>query len=306
MVVILLSTYNGERFIGPQIESILNQSYTDIKLIVRDDGSKDKTLDNIKAYNDPRIEIQRGTNIGAALSFMNLLYNAPNAEYYSLADQDDIWDPQKIEAAIEMLNEEDPSVPLLYFCNQQFLNGDGTYGTLRLDEHFKIPGIVEILLANNISGCTMVFNRALLEKIKEKRIKDDIVKLRYHDVWIALIAALYGKTLYDNRAFIKFRRHGGNETDGRTAEEIRANRSVRDYVKLINRKPIQATKKWALELDDKCGTDLPEEDRKCIKAIAIYDVSIISKIKLLFNQDIIKYWQGRYLVFIGKVLIGQL
>ena len=92
-VAVLMSTYNGENYIKEQIESIFNQKGVIVKLYVRDDGSKDRTLEILKDYN---VNLEKGTNIGYIKSFMWLIKNVPFADYYALADQDDVWDEDKL------------------------------------------------------------------------------------------------------------------------------------------------------------------------------------------------------------------
>lgn len=90
-VIVLMSTYNGERHLVEQIESILNQEGVDVRLMIRDDGSNDKTVEIARKYTD---DVVVGDNIGFRYSFLELIKNAPEAEYYALADQDDIWLPE--------------------------------------------------------------------------------------------------------------------------------------------------------------------------------------------------------------------
>ena len=107
-VAIIMSTYNGEPFIRQQLDSILNQTYKNIELVVRDDGSKDKTVEIIKEYQEKyeNIKFFQGENLGFVKSFFELL-KLTEADYYSYADQDDIWIENKIEPAVNSLNKLD-------------------------------------------------------------------------------------------------------------------------------------------------------------------------------------------------------
>lgn len=101
-ILVLMSTFNGEKFIREQIESILAQENVNIKLLVRDDGSTDKTLDILNEYkNKGKLNYYIGKNLGPQLSFMHLLQNAPYCEYYAFADQDDVWLKDKLSTAIK-------------------------------------------------------------------------------------------------------------------------------------------------------------------------------------------------------------
>ena len=93
-VVVLMSTYNGEKYIQEQLESILTQTYHNIKIYVRDDGSSDQTLEILKKYeNENKIILLKGTNKGFIGSFLTLLKECEEADYYAWCDQDDIWLP---------------------------------------------------------------------------------------------------------------------------------------------------------------------------------------------------------------------
>lgn len=92
-VIVLMSTYNGEKYLKEQIDSILNQVKVEVFLMIRDDGSSDNTIAILKEYErqNRNIKIIKGKNIGVGNSFMQLLYNSAEAEYYAFADQDDVW-----------------------------------------------------------------------------------------------------------------------------------------------------------------------------------------------------------------------
>ena len=114
-VVVLMSTYNGAAHLEEQIESIINQEDVNVRLIIRDDGSKDDTVALAKKYTDEVIE---GSNLGYRYSFLELIRNAPDADYYALSDQDDIWKPQKLVSATKMIEKQESnfgeSHPVLY------------------------------------------------------------------------------------------------------------------------------------------------------------------------------------------------
>ena len=120
-VAVIMSTYNGEKFIREQLDSILNQSYKNIELIVRDDGSKDKTVEIVKEYQakHKNIKLFEGQNLGFVKSFFELLKLA-EADYYAYADQDDIWIENKIELAVNSLNKLDDQKPNMAFGNSDY------------------------------------------------------------------------------------------------------------------------------------------------------------------------------------------
>ena len=113
-VSVLMSTYNGEKYIREQIESILNQKKVKVHLLIRDDGSQDSTIEIVKEYANkyPNVSVYAGKNIGIGNSFMELLRNAPEADYYAFADQDDVWLDGKLERAIELIKATEQSIIL--------------------------------------------------------------------------------------------------------------------------------------------------------------------------------------------------
>ena len=124
MIYILLSTYNGEHYLNEQIESLVRQVDVNYKILVRDDGSKDSTHVILNKWQQLGfLTWYRGENIGFAESFMDLVQKAPKADYYAFCDQDDIWLPNKLKAAVEKL-ELLKSGPQLY-CSNLFIYRNG-------------------------------------------------------------------------------------------------------------------------------------------------------------------------------------
>lgn len=103
-VEVLMSTYNGELYIDEQIQSILSQKDVDLNLLIRDDASKDNTIEKIKKYTTrDNVSFYNGKNIGATRSFFDLMNHAGEYEYYCLSDQDDVWDDDKVITAVNKL-----------------------------------------------------------------------------------------------------------------------------------------------------------------------------------------------------------
>lgn len=104
-VSVLMSTYNGAKYIREQIDSILNQKDVNVELLIRDDGSSDNTAEICKEYQkkNTNIRFYQGENIGVGKSFMELLKKAPEADYYSFSDQDDVWLEDKLSRAVKMI-----------------------------------------------------------------------------------------------------------------------------------------------------------------------------------------------------------
>lgn len=206
-VVVLLSSYNGERYIKEQIDSIINQTYNDISLIVRDDGSSDKTCEILESYGE-KIRWYSGANIKPAHSFMDLLYNCGEYDFYAFSDQDDIWDKDKIEVAINALKDIDK--PALYYCNSELMDSQGmlfnqlTYKN-GSDEIKEQDNVFNSICCGGAMGCTMVLNCTLVEMIRKRDIPKQMIM---HDSYIqSVCAAIDGKIIFDEKAHMRYRQH---------------------------------------------------------------------------------------------------
>lgn len=209
-VQVLMSTYQGARYLPQQMESILSQKGVKVSLLIRDDGSKDRTLEILKSYEKryQNILVYTGCRRGAAGSFYDLLEHADlSFAYYAFADQDDVWNRDKLFRAVSMLKMQTESLPLLYA-------GKVIYASENLDRRQSYPYSIRhrpsfgnALMENICMGCTEVFNGSLLKLVREHLPPDRIM----HDWWMYLTAAYFGKVLYDQRAYMLYRQHGNNE-----------------------------------------------------------------------------------------------
>ncbi len=207
-VQILMSTYNGERYLREQLDSILKQSYWDWKLLIRDDGSTDNTMKIIEEYarNDSRIHYYVGENLGVRNSFFDLMKNADlSSDYYALSDQDDVWLEDKITRAVSMM-DYDEKIPVLYASETQLVDQELKPIKSQIRRPVIVPSFGNALVENICTGCTCLFNRELLIMVRE-HIPDFTVM---HDWWLYLTASAYGRVIYDMEAYILYRQHGDN------------------------------------------------------------------------------------------------
>ena len=209
-IVVLLSTYNGEKYLTEQIDSILNQkSSHQIDLMVRDDGSSDGTIEILKSYEKKypeRVIVNFQENIGYINSFFELIRNAEGYDYYALSDQDDIWLEDKIEIAIEACEACAYNGPLLY-GSSSFLVNDQLEIMGETQKNLKGITWDNLLIQNFFPGHTQVFNDALCKILK---VKVDCSKIYVHDFWITYMAFLHGKAIFDNQSHTYYRQHGTN------------------------------------------------------------------------------------------------
>lgn len=210
-VLVLLSSYNGEKYISDQIESILNQKTVHtVDLLIRDDGSNDSTVEIIKKYivlNPNRIRLIQGKNVGYVKSFFILIKEASGYDYYSLSDQDDVWMENKIEKAIEVLYKEDNSIPLLYSSTSYLVHDDLVPFGITQNKQKEIT-FLNTMIQNFLPGHNQVMNQLLLNELKDDI---DYSKIYVHDSWITNVAIIKGKVLFNNEPFTYYRQHLDNE-----------------------------------------------------------------------------------------------
>ena len=239
-VCILLSTYNGEKYLKEQLDSIFAQTYTDWTLYIRDDGSRDNTeaiIDSYVARYENIKKLPSEGNVGVIRSF-ELLLKGVEADYYFFCDQDDFWLPTKLQKSMDKMLEAEqqcPNAPVGVFCDAKVVDE-------KLNEIFpsfwKISRIKPALLDtferltvhNAAAGCTMLINHAA--KVCSLPFVEEV---RMHDYWILLsILAKGGKLAYVDEALMLYRQHGGNvigaheENNGYVVKKIKALSAVVD------------------------------------------------------------------------------
>lgn len=208
-ITVLLSSYNGEKYIEEQLDSLLNQTIDGVTILVRDDGSKDSTKEILAHYAEQgKLGWYSGENLGCAKSFWHLLCNCEESDYYAFCDQDDMWDKDKLEIAVNMLKKEDNNIPLIYFSDVRVTDSKLNI----ISEHMveRMPLTYPYSLIKNIApGCTYVFNN----RARELLVKYDCDKygIDIHDWTAYKIIACFGKVIFDEKTHISYRQHGNNE-----------------------------------------------------------------------------------------------
>jgi glycosyltransferase involved in cell wall biosynthesis len=215
-VDILLATYNGERFLAAQLESLERQTFRSWRLLVRDDGSKDGTravLEEFRARHPEAVHfIEDGdSRLGAAGNYGRLLA-ASTADYALFCDQDDVWLPDKIESLLVLaVAHERPDHPLLIHSDLEVVDSD-----LRVREssfwryQFIRPERCEwsrLLVQNVVTGCASLINAPLRRAALP--IPAEAVM---HDWWLALVAAVSGEIKWTEKVTVRYRQHDSNDT----------------------------------------------------------------------------------------------
>ncbi len=207
-VSVAMASYNGARFIKEQIETILNQMEENDELIISDDGSKDDTKDIIHEFEkkDNRVKLIDGPQKGVVANFENALKNTKN-EIIMLADQDDVWMPNKL-SFLRQWFENDPNVLLLmhdmYDASNEEIDSK-ILSTTSFSKRKRKNGFLYNVIYNGYYGCCMAFKRELLNKLLPFPAYD-----MPHDQWISLIAEYEKKAVFIEKPLIVHRRHEKN------------------------------------------------------------------------------------------------
>ncbi len=215
IVHVLVCTFQGEKFIAKQLDSILNQTYSFIEIHVFDDCSSDTTVDIVKKYcveNGNIFIYQNKTNLGFLKNFEKAITNI-DGNYIALCDQDDIWGSRKIELSIKemkLLERQFPNTPALVHTDLTLID---EYGNLLASSFFEKKGISfdsnkslnQLLGHSGVMGNTIFMNRLLVEKVIPFP-----PGLKYHDYWIALVNELYGVRKTINKITVNYRLHEKN------------------------------------------------------------------------------------------------
>ncbi len=208
-VNILLSTYNGEQFIRAQLDSLFAQTYSNILVHIRDDGSVDSTVDLIRACTNRKIPVilTEGENIGVIPSFMQLLGNVcRTGELYAFCDQDDVWRPEKVSRAVEQIMQRPQPEKVLYCTRLEYV--DERLNHLGYSLNPRAIGFRNAVVENIATGCTVVFG----ERIRQWILEGDPADMMMHDWWAYLVASAFGEVVYDNFPSIQYRQHGNTVT----------------------------------------------------------------------------------------------
>lgn len=292
--IIILSTYNGEKYLRQQLDSVLNQQGIDCSILVRDDGSTDGTVHLLKEYakQHSNFSFYLGANKGVIGSFNDLIMRPElnGYEYIAFCDQDDIWDIDKLVIATDYIGK-DNSIPIMYCSNLTLVDSNLMWlGPMRnpIDYYSASMSLVQ----NIGTGCTQVFNKKALELYRS----GISCRMEMHDYWMTLVCIYLGRVIYDNNAHIKYRQHRNNVIGAKKKSMIKA---VSHIIK-------QKHEVRANMIKDFIDTYvISPEDKKILRQVAYYNESLFSRLKMLS----LKYKGISRNVTIGfkvRALIGKL
>ncbi len=305
MIDILLAAYNGEKYISEQIESIINQTYTDWILYIKDDCSTDRTVDIVREYEKKysgkiKLVLSEQSSGSAKNNFFSMLKYSKHA-YVMTCDQDDIWLPDKIELTYNKMKEtekENKEIPILVHTDLKVVDenlniiSESLFALQNMNSNRD--KINNILVQNIVTGCTVMVNRNLLSYIIE--IPKNAIM---HDWWMALVASSLGKIAFVNSSTMLYRQHGKNSVGAKDTESV-------SYIfkKLRNVYGIKIslydTYVQAEELLTTMGKYLDKSDCFLInKYVQVHKVNKIKKVIILLK---FKFLKNSYIRILGQLL----
>lgn len=301
-IQILLSTFNGEKYLSQQLDSLLNQNYSNVDILIRDDGSKDETCSILAEYerNHSNITVVYGENIGVLKSYFELVKNA-NGDLYALCDQDDIWLPSKLSRAVSRIQTCSIPPSGLYCSALQFVDNNlQPIGLTKPPMHRCLENAV---MENIATGCTVVFG----ENLRSLFLQAEPEKMHMHDWWLYLLAAAFGEVVFDPESSVLYRRH--DETV--TGLQLKSSRTVFARIKgfwgfFAGKRQLYGLKQ-AVQFGKTYSTQLNREQRKLFTRLTrlyeyngVWDrIRFASRRTVLFN-DRLDNFGVRLLVLLGK------
>lgn len=273
-VQVLMSTYNGERYIQEQIDSIFSQEDVDVYLYIRDDNSSDGTVDIIKdnMKNNSKIKFISGENLGYERSFMELVYSADEYDYYAFADQDDVWNQRKLCEAISRIKEINYDGPVMYYSMMTEVTSDLKVKEKQQFLHYPLNKKMN-LFQNFVQGSTIVFNKECANLVKRYKL----TRVCAQDVWIPLLCNYFGKLVFDERSFILYRIH----------DDAVTNQMKKKYWKKLFKRIFSNDKVDNLAIDLLSGYEdiLCEQDKAFLYCLKNFKKN---KLKLMLDKDVRK------------------
>lgn len=287
MVSVLLSTYNGERYLAAQLESLLAQDQPGVRLLVRDDGSTDGTLAILDAYagRHDGMQVVRGPNVGVIRSFLELLaHPAARAPYVALCDQDDVWDRDKLSRAVGLLGARSAGAGPAMYCGRLRVVDEVLRPMFMTRLPQRGPSFRNALVENIATGCTIVLEERAHELLL--RSLPEAEQLVMHDWWLYLVLSAMGDVVFDPEPRLAYRQHATNAVG--TSSGLRHWRArLRRFLDPRNRNRLTAQ---AAELDRRYGDMMPTEYRRVLREFVDSRAAPARRVRFALGPDV---WRQR-------------
>lgn len=287
-VQILLSSYNGDKYISRQIDSILSQKDVEVHLLIRDDGSTDHTREIIQGYEKEyplNVKVILGENLGWKKSFFTLLKLAGDYDYYAFADQDDYWYTDKEISSIRLMESDSTKCPKLAQVHYATTDENLVPWPIQPPAWPVMPDYHDEIFADELfQGCCMTWNNQAMQLIRQYTPRDDFA----HDHWVGVVCYLLGKLYLLEEKKFSYVRHLDNSSITGNAKEgqfLRMKRLISGIDKVyynIGRDMIEGY-----------GELLSDHDMKVCMDFKEYKYNLRAKIRLLFNPKLRRVsWKG--------------
>ena len=289
-VLVLMSTYNGQKYIKEQIDSILSQRNVNVYLLIRDDGSSDNTVNILKEYesSNPVIDVIYGHNVGFATSFMMLLFYAYDKyysrfDYCAFSDQDDVWLQDKMINAVNKLeNLEDTEYRKInvVYSNAKVVDENLNFMFMMYKNQVHLYSKYNMLTRYFVLGCTMVMPKHTVSFLTKYK---PIGKLQMHDLWISQTCSFFGNLIYDDDPQILYRQHSNNAAGVSFDIKVRILRFIKSF-KMKERRHFRENN--ARVFLNTYNDILSNSDKKILELIVSYRESIYNRFKLLLCSEL--------------------
>lgn len=295
-VQILLSSYNGEKYLREQIESLIRQKNVYVDILIRDDGSDDATLDIICEYEKryPFVHLIKGDNIGAKGSFLELISLSDGADYYAFCDQDDVWDEDKLAAAVsEIKNRELPS---MYFSSTRVVDQNLSLKDRAglSEDDMRIFSLNDVLIRNNATGCTIVFNSELQAVLKQYKPHTLIM----HDHWVYAVCIAIGGFVYlDKDPHISYRQHENNSLGSKMSIKKRI-----QYSSIKRGKNVRS--QIAAQIIENYRDKISSDNIRILNSAAYYRKSFKARVNAYNCLKCVSENYKRRMILMAEILLG--
>lgn len=297
-IQVLMSTYNGEKFIREQLNSILDQSYQSIKVCIRDDGSTDGTINILKEYSEQysNVKYVLGDNLGTKNSFFQLIQDVDlDADYYAFSDQDDVWKKDKIEHIVNELEQKQLcKIPFLYCGNTTLVDQNLDIIENKIKRKQPVPSFGNSLIENICVGCTMVVNKDLFVLVRQN-IPDYTVM---HDWWFYMTASCFGEVCYDNDSYVLYRQHSNNSIGMKATHWGQLKRRIADHNKYRGTAIKQAKQFQRI-------FNVNNSQKYLLKQLIDYRTNLKTRIKLICNERIYRQRKLDNIIFKMLFILGE-
>lgn len=302
-ILVLMASYNGEKYIKEQIESILNQKGVYVDILVSDDSSTDSTYSILEEYvNKGVIKLMKSKCGSAQKNFYNLINNCnEDYDYYALCDQDDYWMENKLKIASNMLDKYSSEQPLLYSGTS--IPVDDKLNTINKKKykHYLVNTVEKSIVASNTQGCTMVFNQKLLKKIKNKESKTALM----HDSWIhKTCLVIGGKVIFDNEPHMYYRQHNNN-VFAALKKEKKVIRFFKKIKFIFDNEQSEMRSELIYEWQNNFSYDLSEHTKNVFEELIESKKSIYKRLKIILSKRYKSQYKISYIKFMILTLRGK-